>query len=248
MLTARYPHNIDEFVSLISTEAVNPVGVPEGTQPVPYSFHRGIMSGGIYRPSGTDSFAYLMWYFQDFLGHLHFNKNDWKTFGDIINPGVGFSSYLVQMIRETKSYYSQGIYIHIDNLWQQCQGNEEAWKKNIEDLRNQYSIFLYNHILTLEGDGNINHSYLPMKYKLQSIYGNDWGKFLWQVATMNTLGMFIIQHDQVIRQCEKNILQKHVKSYKEKREKKEMIRQMMEEGMDKYYKEMESKIQIAFPN
>ena len=248
MLTARYPHNIDEFVSLISTESVNPVGVPEGTQPVPYSFHRGIMSGGIYRPSGTDSFAYLMWYFQDFLGHLHFNKNDWKTFGDIINPGVGFSSYLVQMIRETKSYYSQGIYIHIDNLWQQCQGNEEAWKKNIEDLRNQYSIFLYNHILTLEGDGNINHSYLPMKYKLQSIYGNDWGKFLWQVATMNTLGIFIIQHDQVIRQCEKNILQKHVKSYKEKREKKEMIRQMMEEGMDKYYKEMESKIQIAFPN
>lgn len=248
MLTVRYPHNIDEFVSLISTEAVNPVGVPEGTQPVPYSFHRGIMSGGIYRPSGTDSFAYLMWYFQDFLGHLHFNKNDWKTFGDIINPGVGFSSYLVQMIRETKSYYSQCIYIHIDNLWQHCQGNEEAWKKNIEDLRNQYSIFLYNHILTLEGDGNINHSYLPMKYKLQSIYGNDWGKFLWQVATMNTLGMFIIQHDQVIRQCEKNILQKHVKSYKEKREKKEMIRQMMEEGMDKYYKEMESKIQIAFPN
>ena len=247
MLRARYPHNIDEFIPLISTEAVNPVGVPEGTQPVPYSFHQGIMSGGIYRPNGADSFAYLMWYFQDFLGHLHFNKNDWKTFGDVINQKLGFTSYLTEMIKETKSHYSQSIYIHIDNLWQQCQRNEEAWKKNIEDLRNQYSIFLYDHILTLEGDGDINHSYLPMKYKLQSIYGNDWGKFLWQVATMNTLGMFIIQHDQIMHKYQQDILQKHVDSYRDQKT-KELMRQMMQQEIDNYYREMESKIQSVFSN
>ena len=247
MLTARYPYNIDEFVPLISTEAVNPVGVPEGTQPVPYSFHKGTMSGGIYRPSGADSFAYLMWYFQDFLGHLHFNKNDWNTFGDVINQKRGFTPYLTGMIKETKSHYSQSIYIHIDNLWQQCQGNEKAWKKNIEELRNQYSIFLYDHILTLEGDGYINHSYLPMKYRLQSIYGNDWGKFLWQVATMNTLGMFIIQHDQIMHKYHQDILRKHVDSYRDEKS-KELVRKMIQQEIDQYYREMESNIQNAFPN
>ena len=66
MFTARYPHNIDDFIPLISTESVKPVGVPEGTNPVLYSFHEGTMSGAIYRPRGGDSFAYLMWYLQDF--------------------------------------------------------------------------------------------------------------------------------------------------------------------------------------
>ena len=247
MFTARYPHNIDNFIPLISTESVKPVGVPEGTNPVLYSFHEGTMSGAIYRPRGEDSFAYLMWYLQDFLGHLHFNKTDFETFNNVINPGLEFTSYLVKMIRETKSHYSQSVYIHIDNLWQLCEGNDELWEEKVQELRKQYSVFLLNHILTLEGDGYRNHSYLPMKYKLQSIYGDEWGKYLWQVATMNTLGMFIIQHDQIIHQYEQEIIRKHVDSYRNEKS-KELVRQMMQQEIDNYYREMESKIQSAFPN
>ena len=245
MFTARYPYSIDEFNSLISTESVKPVGVTEGTKPVLYSFHDGTLSGAIYRPCGEDSFAYLMWYLQDFIGHLYFNKNDFETFNKIINPGSDFTSYLVKMIRETQSHYSQCIYIHFDKLWQLCEENDELWEEKIQELRIQYSVFLLNHILTLEEDGYINHSYLPMKYKLQSVYGDEWGKYLWQVATMNTLGMFIIQHDQIIHQHEQNIIRKHVDSYRNEKS-KVLMRQMMQQEINNYYREMERNIQCTF--
>ena len=101
------------------------------------------------------------------------------------------------MINETKSHYSQSVYIQIHHMWEICNYDPETWKKAIQQLRIHYSKFLYEHILTLEGDGQLNHSYLPMKYKLQSIYGDKWWKYLWQVATMNTLGMFIDNHNDL---------------------------------------------------
>ena len=167
-------------------------------------------NGSILRyDENTNAGTHLNAYYQEFTGHLYWIDKDFGSFRDVICPRSDFTQYLVSLITESKSHYNAAIYAHFQFMWIKSK-TEQDWIEKLKKLRIEYSRHIKSHMDKQDSEGIVNKDYRYMKQSLQGVYKNNWHNYLWQVATFDRLGLFITNHNEIIKRFEDAILMYNV--------------------------------------
>jgi hypothetical protein len=180
---------------------------PSGTNPVPYKNYRSSHHYGQIE-SPTDK-IHLIWYMWEFIGHLWYLSYDFDSFIKKIaeneradGPSESdFTNYFTAMITDSNSVYNRHMLTHFDVMWAQCEGNQEIWNAKLSNLRNAFNNYIEGCMSSYK-DLSEHSLYKKWRETLTPIYGDNWTSYLWQCATFDELGRFIIEHNKYFKKTE----------------------------------------------
>ena len=213
-MIARFPYSDSE---MLSNKLVNNMlkicPNPEGTQPVRYpNYKNGHPMGRPIHYDGPNTMYYLCWYVWEFLGHLHYISHDFSSFITNIaeneNPeGPGkndFTNYFVSMLSDSRTVYNTHIYVYFQAMWDSCDGSEEKWNTNLAELRKAFNSYIQKRMTDYQTmtKGKVHSVFGKWKTKLESIYGDQWGSYLWQCTDFDELGQFITEYNTYFKKNE----------------------------------------------
>jgi len=206
-LPTRFPYKHGEMISTkLPNMELTICNNPPGTKPIPYDNYDGEHSFGQLEPK---KLWYLIWYVWEFIGHLWYLSYDFDIFIKTIaqneradGPGKNdFKNYFVAMIKDSKSVYNRHILTHFDVMWSQCEGNQEMWNTKLNELRGAFNNYIKGSMAAYKVHGK-HSTYKRWKNKLSSVYGDNWESYLWQCATFDELGRFIVNYNEYFKKTE----------------------------------------------
>ena len=200
MSSSRFPYNHGDMLKTkLPKKELDICPNPPDTKPVPYDNYIGSHRFGQIKSRAE--VWHLMWYVWEFVGHLWYLSYDFDNFikkiaenESVDGPGENdFTNYFSAMIDDSKSVYNQHILIHFDVMWAQCKGNQKMWNTKLAKLREAFNKYIKEMRVGLPE---------TWQEKLTSIYGDNWGSYLWQCATFDELGSFITVHNEYFKKTE----------------------------------------------
>ena len=212
-MAARFPFtHSDMLKNKLPNKELKICPNPEGTKPVRYpNYKNGHPIGRPITCDGPNTMFYLCWYVWEFLGHLHYISHDFSNFITKIaeneNPkGPGkndFTNYFASMLNDSKTVYNTHIYVYFQAMWDSCDGSEEKWNTELAELRKAFNSYIQKRMTDYETRFEKVHSVFgEWKSKLESIYGDKWGSYLWQCTDFDELGQFITEHSTYFKKNE----------------------------------------------
>ena len=211
---SRFPYSDSEMLSnKLPNKLVKICPNPEGTQPVRYpNYTGGHPVGHVIRSDGPNTIYWLCWYVWEFLGHLHYISHDFPNFirhiAENENPEGpsknDFTNYFVSMLSDSKSVYNAHIYAYFQAMWDCCDGDEEKWNTKLTELRKAFNSYIQKRMTDYHTrtKGQVHSVFGKWKTKLESIYGDQWGSYLWQCTNFDELGQFISEHNTYFKKNE----------------------------------------------
>lgn len=210
---ARFPFtSSDMLLNQLPNKKVAICPNPDGTKPVSYKNYRGTHPmGSVITTDGKYTTYYLMWYVWEFIGHLWYLSNDFPTFISTIaeneNPdGPGkndFKKYHSAMMNDSTSVYNRHIYAHFQVMWMKCNNDNYMWNTKLNELRENFNTYIQKRMVDYETrEENVHPVFGKWKSKLEEIYGDKWGSYLWQCTNFDELGQFISEHNTFFRKNE----------------------------------------------
>lgn len=185
---------------------------PDGTKPVSYKNYNGTHPmGNAITTDGKYTTYYSMWYVWEFIGHLWYLSNNFPTFISTIaenenpdSPGKNdFTNYFRSMMNDSTSVYNRHIYAHFQVMWMKCNNNNDMWNTKLSELRENFNTYIQKRMVDYETrEKNVHPVFGEWKSKLEEIYGDKWGSYLWQCPNFNELGQFITEHNAFFRKNE----------------------------------------------
>ena len=180
---------------------------------------------------GPETPWWLIWYFMEFIGHLEYLDKNFETFRDVIceridpeRPGTkDFTKYLSSIITDSKSVYNKQLYTYFQVMWltskpkyfaqeseKKCDDDveiarirEKTWNRKLTELRKAFNQYIQKRMSDYELKKNKPHYvFNEWKTRLEAIYGDNWGSYLFQCANFDELGQFILEYNQVYKKNE----------------------------------------------